>query len=194
MAGKEDHLMKRKLALLMAYLFLFAGFTGADVAKNLYDISVATIDGEEVAMRQFENKVLLIVNVASRCGFTKQYAGLQSLYMKYKDKGLVVLGFPANDFRSQEPGTNEEIKAFCQKNYGVTFPMFAKIEVTGEGIHPLYRYLTSREKNPSYAGKITWNFNKFLINRQGVITHRFGTRVEPKDKKIRLAIENALAK
>ena len=188
--------MKTRMTLLITSLVvsLSAGAASGDVAENLADITVTTIDGEEITMRQFENKVLLIVNVASRCGFTKQYAGLQSLYTKYKDKGLVVLGFPANDFRSQEPGTNEEIKTFCQKNYGVTFPMFAKIEVTGEGIHPLYKYLTSRKKNPSYAGKITWNFNKFLISRQGAITHRFGTRVEPKDRKIRFAIENALAK
>jgi glutathione peroxidase len=168
-----------------------------DVSTNaptsVYDFTMKDIDGHEVPLAQYKGKVLLIVNVASKCGFTPQYAGLQSLYTTYKDRGLLVLGFPANDFLWQEPGTDADIKQFCTTRYKVTFPMFAKITVKGDGQHPLYRYLTEKTTNPAFAGAITWNFNKFLIGRDGAILARFGTRTAPDDPEIAAAIEKALA-
>ena len=160
--------------------------------KTVYDFVVQDIDGRDVSLSEYKGKVLLIVNVASKCGFTPQYAGLQKLYETYKDKGLVVLGFPANNFLGQEPGSNADIKAFCTKNYGVTFPMFSKISVKGRNIHPLYEFLTSRESNPEHGGVITWNFNKFLIGRDGKILNRFGSRTAPADPELVNAIEKAL--
>jgi len=134
----------------------------------------------------------LIVNVASKCGYTPQYEGLQKIYQEYKDKGLVILGFPANNFKNQEPGTNEEIKEFCSLNYGVTFPLFAKISVKGDDIHPLYRYLTSQDTNPEFAGDISWNFNKFLVDPSGKVVARFESRDKPESEKVVAAIEVSL--
>ncbi len=159
---------------------------------SVYDFTLLDIDGKEVKLSEYQGKVLLIVNVASRCGQTSQYEGLQKIYSRYEDKGFVILGIPANNFRNQEPGTNEEIKEFCTMNYGVTFPMFSKISVAGEDIHPLYRYLTSPESNPEFGGEITWNFNKFLVNPSGKIVSRFATGDKPESKKVLTAIENAL--
>ena len=139
----------------------------AEPAKPLYAFALNDIEGTPATLGQYEGEVLLLVNVASKCGYTKQYAGLEALYEKYKDEGLVVLGFPANNFGGQEPGTNEEILAFCTGTFNVTFPMFAKISVKGDDIHPLYAYLTGAETNPDFAGDIKWNFNKFLVNRTG---------------------------
>ncbi|MDZ7401632.1 MAG: glutathione peroxidase [candidate division KSB1 bacterium] len=160
--------------------------------KSIYDFVVKDIDGNEVKLEQFKGKVMLIVNVASKCGFTPQYEGLQKLYMQYKDKGLVVLGFPANNFLNQEPGSNEEIKQFCSLNYNVTFPMFSKISVKGKDIAPLYQFLTSKETNPEFAGDISWNFNKFLVDRSGKIVARFGSRSRPESDELVQAIESAL--
>ncbi|MDZ7335717.1 MAG: glutathione peroxidase [candidate division KSB1 bacterium] len=160
--------------------------------KSIYDFVVKDIDGNEVKLEQFKGKVMLIVNVASKCGFTPQYEGLQKLYMQYKDKGLVVLGFPANNFLNQEPGSNEEIKQFCSLNYNVTFPMFSKISVKGKDIAPLYQFLTSKETNPEFAGDISWNFNKFLVDRWGKIVARFGSRSRPESDELVQAIESAL--
>ncbi|KMQ52411.1 Glutathione peroxidase family protein [Chitinispirillum alkaliphilum] len=161
--------------------------------QSIYDIPVTTITGEETTLRPYEGKVLLIVNVASKCGFTKQYDGLQKLYEKYKDEGFYILGFPSNDFKNQEPGTNEEILEFCRVNFGVTFPLFSKISVKrGEKQHPLYTFLTSKETNKNVAGRITWNFNKFLISRDGTVITRFGSRTEPLAPKVIKAIEEAL--
>ncbi len=161
--------------------------------SSLYDIPVVRITGEATSLRQYEGKVLLIVNVASKCGFTGQYEGLQALYGKYADRGLVVLGFPANDFLGQEPGTEEEIQTFCKLNYGVTFPLFAKIVVKDVADqHPLYRFLTDKRTNPAHAGEITWNFNKFLVGRDGTILNRFGSRTKPDDADLVAAIEQAL--
>ncbi len=140
----------------------------------------------------FKGKVALVVNVASRCGFTPQYTSLEATYRKYKDRGLVVLGFPANNFRNQEPGTNAEIQDFCKRTYDVTFPMFSKIRVTGAGMHPLYRYLTDRKTDPRFAGPISWNFNKFLIGRDGSVVARFRTQDEPQGAAVRAALEAAL--
>jgi len=186
-----------KLSALAALLPL-AGCMAEDgkevPVKEFYDIEVRTIAGEPVTMKQYEGKVLLIVNTASKCGFTGQYDGLQALFEKYGEKGLVVLGFPSNDFLKQEPGSNEEIGEFCRINYGVTFPMFEKIRVKGNGQHPLYAYLTSAETNPGFSGSISWNFNKFLISRSGEIVNRFGSRTAPDDKELIDAIEAELSK
>ena len=162
--------------------------------KTLYDIEVDTITGETQSLASYRGKVLLIVNTASKCGFTGQYEGLQALHETYQDQGLVILGFPSNDFLRQEPGTNEEIQSFCKLNYGVSFPMFAKISVKGKDQHPLYNYLTHPETNPKSAGKISWNFNKFLIGRDGTVIDRFGTKVNPSDEEMTSKIEMALGK
>jgi glutathione peroxidase len=161
--------------------------------KSIYDFTVKDIDGKDVKLEQFKGKAILIVNVASKCGFTSQYEGLQKIYLQYKDQGLVILGFPANNFMGQEPGTNEEIKQFCSLNYNVTFPMFSKISVKGKDIAPLYKFLTEKETNPEFSGKISWNFNKFLIDRAGKIVARFGSRTKPESEEMIQAIEKALA-
>ena len=160
---------------------------------TIYDFTMKTIEGQDVSLAQYKGKVLLIVNVASKCGFTGQYAGLESLYSLYKDRGLVILGFPANDFLSQEPGTDQEIRTFCTVRYGVTFPLFSKIHVKGSKCHPLYQHLTSQKTNPRFGGDISWNFNKFLIGRDGAILARFGSRTKPDDKDLVEAVEKALA-
>ena len=160
--------------------------------NSIYDIEAMTIAGETIKLEAYKGKTLLIVNTASKCGFTKQYEGLQKLYVTYKDRGLVVLGFPSNDFMKQEPGSNEEIASFCQINYGVTFPMFAKIAVKGDDQHPLFTFLTAEETNPAHAGKISWNFNKFLVAPDGQIVNRFGSRTQPLDDAVTAAIEAAL--
>ena len=150
------------------------------------------IKGDTLQLSKYAGKELLIVNTASKCGFTYQYEGLEKLYKTYKDQGLVILGFPANNFLKQELGSDEEIATFCRINYGVTFPMFSKISVKGKDMHPLYKHLTSKETNPEFGGKITWNFNKFLISKEGKIINRFGSRDKPESKKIIQAIEGAL--
>ena len=159
---------------------------------HIYDIQVERIDGKIILLEQYRGKALLIVNTASRCGFTSQYDGLQKLYDTYGDQGLVVLGFPSNDFMKQEPGSNDDIAAFCTLNYGVSFPMFAKISVKGDRQHPLYGFLTSKKINPEFGGKISWNFNKFLISKDGQVINRFGSRTKLNDKKLVNAIEGAL--
>jgi glutathione peroxidase len=159
---------------------------------SLYDFTLADIEGRDVSLAQFRGKVLLLVNVASRCGFTPQYAGLQQLYERYRERGLEILGFPANDFLRQEPGTNEQIKAFCTLNYGVNFPMFAKISVKGRKIHPLYKHLTERTSNPDFGGAISWNFTKFLVDRTGRIAERFAPRETPESERLIAAVERLL--
>ena len=162
--------------------------------SDFYEIEATTISGKTLKMEAYKGKVLLIVNTASRCGFTGQYDGLQKLYETYQKQGLVILGFPSNDFLRQEPGTNEEIQSFCKLNYGVTFPMFQKISVKGKEQHPLYSYLTSKKINPGFSGKISWNFNKFLISRDGQVVARFGSRTTPADKKLVESIQQELGK
>ncbi len=180
----------------LASLLLIAGCMAQNPkevpVKSLYDIEVNTITDESVKMEQYKGLVVLIVNTASKCGFTGQYAGLQALYEKYSGKGFVILGFPSNDFLRQEPGSNEEIATFCKQNYGVTFPMFEKVSVKGKNQHPLYTYLTSERSNPEFGGKISWNFNKFLISRNGKIVKRFGSRTKPDDADLVSAIETEL--
>jgi glutathione peroxidase len=148
--------------------------------KTIYDFSVKTIDGQEQSLSHYKGNVVLIVNVASKCGFTPQYKGLQELYNKYKNRGFVVLGFPCNQFLSQEPGTNDEIKHFCSINYGVTFPMFDKIDVNGDTAHPLYKYLTSA-KGGFITDSIKWNFTKFLIDRKGTVVKRYPPQTAPEN-------------
>ena len=160
--------------------------------QSIYDIVVRQIGGNEVSLSLYRDKVLLIVNVASRCGFSSQYQGLQNLYVRYRERGLEILAFPANNFLGQEPGTNEEIQSYCSLNFDVTFPLFAKISVRGKDIHPLYRYLTQKKTNTNFAGKISWNFNKFIIDRNGIIVGRFGSLTKPENKKIVKALEKAL--
>lgn len=167
--------------------------TAAPPEKNVYEFAMKDIDGKEVKFDAYKGKVVMIVNVASKCGYTSQYEGLETIYKKYKDQGLVVLGFPANNFMGQEPGTEKEIKEFCSTKYGVTFPMFSKISVTGVDQHPLYTYLTSKESNPEFGGDISWNFNKFIVNRNGKIVARFGSKDKPEGEAVTLAIENNLA-
>jgi len=158
------------------------------------NFQVPDIDGKPVDLaKAHQGKVLLIVNTASQCGYTPQYKGLEAIYNKYKDKGFEVLAFPANEFGAQEPGTNSEIKAFCTTNYHVTFPIYSKIVVKGPGIHPLYEYLTSAKTDPKFAGDISWNFNKFLIDREGRVIGRFNSGDGPESAKVTKAIEAALA-
>ncbi|MFF0825514.1 glutathione peroxidase [Brevibacillus sp. NPDC003359] len=147
---------------------------------SLYDIAVKTISGEEKTLTAFKGHVLLIVNVASQCGLTPQYKGLQELYERYQDKGLVVLGFPCNQFAGQEPGTEEEIATFCDRNYGVTFPLFAKLDVNGPGTHPLYQYLKEHAPNEENQD-IEWNFAKFLVDKNGHVVKRIGARTQPEE-------------
>jgi glutathione peroxidase len=162
--------------------------------KSVLDFTMKSIDGDDVKLDSYSGKVLMLVNVASKCGYTPQYRGLESVYKKYKEQGLVVMGFPANNFFWQEPGTDEEIKTFCTTKYNVTFPMFAKISVKGDKIHPLYKFLTSKQTNPEFGGSISWNFNKFLIDRAGKVVARFSSKDEPESEKVVQAIEQALKK
>lgn len=180
----------RIYAVLSVFLMLS---TSLSAASSIHEFTLKSIDGQPTPLARFKGKVTLIVNVASRCGFTSQYAGLEALYKKYKDKGLVVLGFPANDFLWQEPGTNDEIKAFCSTKYGVTFPMFAKVSVKGRNQAPLYQFLTDKTANPSTGGSVSWNFTKFLADRNGKVIARFGSRVAPESAELVKAIEAALS-
>mgnify|MGYP000731125337 CR=1 FL=1 len=161
-------------------------------AKSILDFTMKDIDGKDVKLKKFKGKVLLVVNTASKCGYTTQYEGLQATYEKYSTRGFYVLGFPANNFGGQEPGTNTEIKEFCESKFKVSFPMFAKISVKGEDQDPLYKYLTSKETNPQFAGDISWNFNKFLIDRKGKVVARFSSKDTPQGETVSAAIEKYL--
>ena len=170
---------------------LFTMLTLATNAESIYDIKLKDIDGKDTSLAAYKGKVLLIVNVASKCGYTKQYTGLQALSEKYKDKGVVVLGFPCNQFGGQEPGTNEEIKEFCTSKFSVTFPMFDKLEVNGANRHPLYVKLAG--KDSPFPGDIKWNFNKFVVGKDGTIANRFDSKVTPESDEMAKAIDTALA-
>ncbi|ALC90182.1 glutathione peroxidase [Bacillus sp. FJAT-18017] len=159
---------------------------------SVYEFEARTIKGEEVSMSDYEGKVLLIVNTASKCGFTPQYDGLQELYTEYKDKGLAVLGFPSNQFGGQEPGTEEQIESFCSLNYGVTFPMFAKVDVKGDDAHPLFEYLSKEAPGILGSKSIKWNFTKFLVDRDGKPVARYASTIKPGD--IKKDIEKLLSK
>jgi len=183
------------VAVSAAMLFLVKANVSTvekEKVKSVYDFTMKDTGGKDVKLEQFRGKVVMLVNVASKCGYTPQYDGLQKIYEQYKDQGFVILGFPANNFGAQEPGTNEEIVEFCRINYGVKFPIFSKISVKGGDQHPLYKYLTERETNPDFGGEIKWNFNKFLIGRDGKIIARFESADKPEDAKVTGAIEAAL--
>jgi glutathione peroxidase len=159
---------------------------------SVYDFTMKDIDGKPVSLAEYKGKVMLIVNVASKCGHTPQYEGLQKLYDTYKDRGLAILGFPANNFSWQEPGTDSEIKQFCTLTYGVTFDMYSKISVKGKDQAPFYQFLTSSKSNPQYAGPVEWNFQKYLIDRSGKIVGRFSPGMDPLSEEITSAVEAAL--
>jgi glutathione peroxidase len=159
---------------------------------TLYDFSATNIDGTEQSLRDYAGKVALVVNVASQCGLTPQYGGLEELYTNFKDRGLVVLGFPCNQFGGQEPGTEGEIKTFCETRYGVTFPLFGKLDVNGPARHPLYGFLTAEATAPDGPGDIRWNFAKFLVDRHGKVVARFPPTTTPVSEEIIAAIEQQL--
>lgn len=160
------------------------------LSSPIYDVSLVDIDGRATTLAPFKGRVLLIVNVASRCGFTPQYAGLEAVYQRYKSEGFTVLGFPCNQFLRQEPGTDSEIKSFCSLTYSVTFPMFTKLDVNGSNRHPLFEILAGKES--PFPGRILWNFTKFLISRDGQILNRFGPMTKPENCKVVSAIKSAL--
>ena len=178
----------KTIALLATLIFMQ---TLAANAESLYDIKLKDIDGKDTTLAAYKGKAVLIVNVASKCGYTKQYAGLEATYLKFKDKGFVVLGFPCNQFGGQEPGTNEEIKQFCSSKFNVTFPLFDKLDVNGAKRHPLY--VTLAGKDSPFPGDIKWNFNKFLIGKDGKILNRFDSKVTPESEELTKAVEGALA-
>jgi glutathione peroxidase len=159
---------------------------------TVYDFSARTIDGRNRKLSDYKGKVLLVVNTASKCGFTPQYKGLEEIYRKYKDKGFAVLGFPSNQFGEQEPGPDTEIAEFCEMNFGVTFPLFSKIDVNGENAHPLYKYLTSEKKGLLGSEAIKWNFTKFLVGKDGRVIDRYAPTTKPED--LEKDVEKALAK
>ncbi len=183
------------IAALLTAFMTFGGYTGfaqkGAKAVNVHSFSVATIDGKEADLKGYEGNVLLIVNTASKCGYTPQYEPLEKLYKTYKEKGLRILAFPANNFGQQEPGTNEEIKEFCSTAYNVTFDLFAKISVKGDDIAPLYKYLT---QDSPFKGDIKWNFNKFLVDKHGVVVARWDSRADPMSDEITTAVGTQLAK
>ncbi len=183
----------RKIALFALALGLAIPALAAP-PKSVYDFTLKSIDGESTPLSGYKGKVLLLVNVASRCGFTPQYAALQSTYLKYKDRGLVIVGVPANNFGGQEPGSDQEIKTFCSAKYNVTFPIMHKLSVKGEDTTPLYQFLTGKETDPKFAGEIQWNFTKFLFDRNGNPVARFEPATTPDSPEVTAAIEAALAK
>ena len=181
--------MKMMFALFVLTLTAVAF---AAPAASIYDFTLSSIDGQPTPLAGFKGKVVLLVNVASRCGYTPQYSALESVYEKYKDRGLVIVGVPANNFLWQEPGSNEEIKTFCSRKYNVTFPMMAKVSVKGKEKTPLYQFLTDKNANPSVGGEIKWNFTKFVFDRQGHPVARFEPSTKPDSKNVIDEIEKAL--
>ncbi len=167
---------------------------GGDKVTGPLELTMKGIDGKDVDLSKLKGKVVLFVNVASKCGYTKQYKGLQGLYEKHEKDGLVIVGVPANEFGGQEPGSDDEIQKFCSSKYSVTFPMLSKVVVKGDGISPLYKFLTSKETNPKFAGDIKWNFEKFLVNRKGEVVGRYESKVAPESEELTKAIEDELAK
>ena len=160
-------------------------------ASTVHEFTLNSIDGKPAPLSQYKGKVMLLVNVASKCGYTPQYAGLESLYQKYKDRGLVVVGIPANNFGGQEPGTNEEIKTFCTRTYNVSFPMMSKVSVKGEDKTPLYQFITA---DPATGGEVKWNFTKFLVGKDGKVISRFESKVTPDSPELTTAVEQALSR
>ena len=180
------------LRLIYALTAIAASAVSGFAAETIYNFTPAAIDGKPAPLAAWKGKVMLLVNVASKCGFTPQYKGLEAVYEEYKDRGLVIVGFPANNFGAQEPGTNEEIQTFCSRTYNVTFPMMSKISVKGDDQAPLYHFLTGGAANPAVAGDIKWNFTKFLVDRDGKVVARFEPAVTPDSPEVKTAIEKTL--
>jgi glutathione peroxidase len=187
MKAEKDGISRKYFMGLLVLLMSASLFA----ASSIYDFTLPSIDGKPMPLSDFKDKVILVVNVASRCGFTPQYSALESIYEKYKDQGFVILGFPANNFGGQEPGTNAEIKTFCSAKYSVTFPLYGKVSVKGEDQTPLYKYLTTAA-NPALAGDIKWNFTKFLVDRNGNVVQRFEPQTTPDSPEVVAAVEKAL--
>jgi glutathione peroxidase len=185
----EKGLTMRKII----WAILLLGTVAMAGEKSIYDFTMNSIDGESTPLAKYRGKVVLVVNVASRCGFTPQYSALEKVYEKYRDRGFVTVGFPANNFGGQEPGTNQEIKTFCSTKYNVTFPMMAKVSVKGDDKAPLYQFLTDKSANPQTGGEIQWNFTKFLIGPDDRAVARFEPNVTPDDPQVTAAIEKELA-
>lgn len=187
--------MKFFKTLMSGFMAMFVASAPVLAEEGAYVLNrtMNDIDGNPVNLEQYKGKVVLIVNVASKCGLTPQYEELQEIYEQYKDQGFVILGFPANNFMGQEPGTNEEIKQFCVSEYNVNFDMFSKISVKGDDQDPLYQVLTSAEENAPYDGEISWNFTKFLLNKDGKVVARFEPKTTPQDEAVISAIEAELA-
>lgn len=180
-----------KIFILLLMMSITASFTD-NQETGFYNFNVKNIDGEEVSLSDYKGKVVLVVNVASKCGYTPQYEGLQNIYEQYKEDGFVILGFPANNFKGQEPGSNEEIKQFCKLEYGVDFPMFSKVSVKGDDQAELFSYLTT-QPNPDFEGEIKWNFEKFLIDENGSLKRRFRSDVKPESEELINAIRKELS-
>ena len=176
---------------VLCLLFCAAAVMAAD--KTVYDFTLNSIDGQPAPLAAYKGKVVLLVNVASKCGYTPQYSALESTYEKYKDRGFVIVGIPANNFGAQEPGSNQEIKTFCSSKFHVTFPMMAKVSVKGDDITPLYQFLTDKSSHPQSGGEIKWNFTKFLIGQDGRVIARFEPEITPDSPQVTSAIEEALA-
>jgi glutathione peroxidase len=190
-----NHLRRTEfLSYFLAGVFAVMMVASASAApKSIYDFTLPLLNGKDAPLADYKGKVVLVVNVASRCGFTPQYSALESVYEKYKDQGFVIIGFPANNFAGQEPGTNEEIAKFCTGKYNVTFPVYGKISVKGDDQAPIYSFLT-KDANPSLAGDIKWNFTKFLVDRNGNVVQRFEPPVTPDSTEVVSAIEAQLKK
>ena len=201
--------LKRKLTMVISHSVLIAAVSAASFAagdqkgktsdskeaqdvKGALSFTVKDIDGKDVALKKYLGQVVLIVNVASKCGLTPQYEQLTEIHKKYRDQGLAILAFPANNFLGQEPGTDEEIKTFCTTNFNVEFDLFSKVSVKKKNQAPLYKFLTEKETNPKFAGSIKWNFGKFLLNRKGEVVDRFGPKTKPDDPKVIARIEEEL--
>lgn len=180
----------KTIALILFSVFAVLVFNNSSNSA-LYEFELNNIDGKAESLAKYKGKVLLIVNVASKCGYTPQYEGLQKIYEEYEEDGLVILGFPANNFGGQEPGSEEEIKQFCSLHYNVEFPMYSKVSVKGDDIHPLFEYLTSQE-NQDFTGDINWNFEKFLVDREGNLVRRFRSKSTPEGEEITSAIKALL--
>lgn len=181
------------MKILILLLTAMTTLTSSPNPDTIHRFTVKDIRGRDVNLGDFKGKVVLVVNTASKCGFTPQYKDLQALHDRYKDRGLVVVGFPANEFGGQEPGTDDDIAEFCEVNYGVNFPLMSKVVVKGDGIHPLFQMLTN-QVNPDFNGAINWNFEKFLIKPDGTLARRFRSRTAPSDRELISAVEALLPK
>ncbi len=173
----------KKIALILVSLIVFSGITMAQ-SVNFHSFTMQNIDGQDINLAQYKGKKVLVVNTASKCGLTPQYEGLEALYEKYKDKNFVIVGFPANNFLQQEPGTNNEIKQFCSAEYNITFPMMSKISVKGDDMHPLYQWLTKKSQNGKFDADVKWNFQKFMIDENGELVDFLNPKQKPDDEKL----------